>query len=119
MELLVPGRCAGDLCPRHAGRDGSRLPAHPEWISLARAQTPRICHRRWVLWRICADQFGVALDGPPFRREFREFVDQSAGFAVGRPGIIIMNVLGISAFYHDSAAALVSDGKIIAAVQEE
>ena len=30
-----------------------------------------------------------------------------------------MNVLGISAFYHDSAAALVRDGDIIAAVQEE
>jgi carbamoyltransferase len=28
-------------------------------------------------------------------------------------------ILGISAFYHDSAAALVIDGKIIAAVQEE
>ena len=28
-------------------------------------------------------------------------------------------ILGISAFYHDSAAALVVDGKIIAAVQEE
>ena len=30
-----------------------------------------------------------------------------------------MNVLGISAFYHDSAAALVRDGKIVATVQEE
>lgn len=30
-----------------------------------------------------------------------------------------MNILGISAFYHDSAAALVVDGKIIAAAQEE
>jgi len=30
-----------------------------------------------------------------------------------------MNVLGISAFYHDSAAALVIDGKIVAAAQEE
>jgi carbamoyltransferase len=30
-----------------------------------------------------------------------------------------MLVLGISAFYHDSAAALVRDGEIIAAVQEE
>ncbi len=28
-------------------------------------------------------------------------------------------ILGISAFYHDSAAALISDGKIIAAAQEE
>ncbi len=30
-----------------------------------------------------------------------------------------MNILGISAFYHDSAAALIQDGKIIAAAQEE
>jgi len=30
-----------------------------------------------------------------------------------------MNILGISAYYHDSAAALISDGKIIAAAQEE
>jgi carbamoyltransferase len=30
-----------------------------------------------------------------------------------------MNILGISAFYHDSAAALVRDGRIVAAAQEE
>ncbi|MDS1345347.1 carbamoyltransferase family protein [Planktothrix agardhii] len=30
-----------------------------------------------------------------------------------------MNILGISAYYHDSAAALVCDGKIVAAAQEE
>jgi carbamoyltransferase len=30
-----------------------------------------------------------------------------------------MNILGISAFYHDSAAAFVRDGEIIAAAQEE
>lgn len=30
-----------------------------------------------------------------------------------------MNVIGISAFYHDAAAALVCDGKIVAAAQEE
>ena len=28
-------------------------------------------------------------------------------------------ILGISAFYHDSAAALVRDGEIVAAAQEE
>ena len=28
-------------------------------------------------------------------------------------------ILGISAFYHDSAAALIQDGEIIAAAQEE
>lgn len=32
---------------------------------------------------------------------------------------IIMNILGISAFYHDSAACLVRDGDIVAAAQEE
>lgn len=31
----------------------------------------------------------------------------------------MISVLGISAFYHDSAAALIIDGKIIAAAQEE
>jgi carbamoyltransferase len=30
-----------------------------------------------------------------------------------------MNILGISAYYHDSAACLVQDGKVISAVQEE
>src|SRR5262245_53703922 len=30
-----------------------------------------------------------------------------------------MRLLGISAFYHDSAAALVEDGRIVAAAQEE
>jgi len=30
-----------------------------------------------------------------------------------------MRILGISAFYHDSAATLVVDGKIVAAAQEE
>jgi carbamoyltransferase len=30
-----------------------------------------------------------------------------------------MNILGISAYYHDSAAALIRDGEIIAAAQEE
>ena len=30
-----------------------------------------------------------------------------------------MYILGISAFYHDSAACLIKDGNIIAAAQEE
>src|SRR5690242_15231027 len=32
---------------------------------------------------------------------------------------IVTAILGISAFYHDSAAALVIDGRIVAAAQEE
>ncbi len=31
----------------------------------------------------------------------------------------MITILGISAFYHDSAASLIVDGKIIAAAQEE
>jgi carbamoyltransferase len=30
-----------------------------------------------------------------------------------------MNILGISAYYHDSAACLVQDGKVVSAIQEE
>ena len=30
-----------------------------------------------------------------------------------------MNILGISAYYHDSAACLLQDGQIVAAAQEE
>ena len=30
-----------------------------------------------------------------------------------------MRILGISAYYHDSAAALVEDGRVVAAAQEE
>ena len=33
--------------------------------------------------------------------------------------ILVTSILGISAFYHDSAAALIKDGNIIAAAQEE
>jgi carbamoyltransferase len=30
-----------------------------------------------------------------------------------------MHILGISCFYHDSAACIIRDGKIVAAAQEE
>jgi carbamoyltransferase len=36
-----------------------------------------------------------------------------------REKYVVMNILGISAFYHDSAACLVQDGDIVAAAQEE
>ena len=31
----------------------------------------------------------------------------------------MVSILGVSAFYHDSAATLIKDGKIVAAAQEE
>ena len=34
-------------------------------------------------------------------------------------GFLVVNILGISAFYHDSAAAILVDGEIVAAAQEE
>ncbi len=37
----------------------------------------------------------------------------------GYPTFLMTAILGISAFYHDSAAALVVDGQIVAAAQEE
>ena len=30
-----------------------------------------------------------------------------------------MNILGISAYYHDSACALIKDGKVVVAIEEE
>jgi carbamoyltransferase len=38
---------------------------------------------------------------------------------VGFGGVPVVSILGISAFYHDSAACLVIDGEIVAAAQEE
>ena len=42
------------------------------------------------------------------------------GSCFPRPAPAIdVNILGISAFFHDSAAALIRDGRIVAAAQEE
>src|SRR3954468_1885106 len=42
-----------------------------------------------------------------------------SGRVAGTGGLGVTAILGISAFYHDSAAALVVDGRIVAAAQEE
>lgn len=60
----------------------------------------------------------------------RSVVTSNVVDTLGKLGLIIfeeqkskkdgfMNILGISAFYHDSAACLVQDGKIVSAAQEE
>jgi carbamoyltransferase len=46
-------------------------------------------------------------------------VDFSSRSVASDDGKVVMLVLGISAYYHDSAAALVEDGRIVAAAQEE
>ena len=48
---------------------------------------------------------------------FFYFLADGCRFVYLRRGL--MNTLGISCFYHDSSAALVSDGKILNAAQEE
>lgn len=40
-------------------------------------------------------------------------------FAIRNPNSSKMNILGISCFYHDAAAALIQDGNLIAAAEEE
>ena len=42
----------------------------------------------------------------------------ATGPAFGIKGRVV-NILGISAYYHDSAACLIRDGLIVAAAQEE
>jgi carbamoyltransferase len=46
-------------------------------------------------------------------------VSASVGFQPWAPAQDMAAILGLSAFYHDSAAALVVDGEIVAAAQEE
>lgn len=50
--------------------------------------------------------------------KYRNFKLYLHGFITG-PNQLLMNILGISAYYHDSAAALTINGKIVAAAQEE
>jgi len=52
----------------------------------------------------------------PSRRRIDTLLFFNEGRDLGKP---LSHILGISAFYHDSAAAIVKDGKIIAAAQEE
>jgi len=64
-----------------------------------------------ILFRVSDD---IAYNCLPVCRRSRAAISQGDLDGYGR-----MNILGISAFYHDSAAALVRDGEIVAAAQEE
>jgi carbamoyltransferase len=54
----------------------------------------------------------------PFRHQ-RSLVVSATLLSIGNGRAGVLKILGISAFYHDSAACLVVDGEIIAAGQEE
>jgi carbamoyltransferase len=64
---------------------------------------------------LVASHFGCPLSlGKPHR-----IVPRLCRRAVYLYSVLIVRVLGLSAFYHDSAAALVEDGLVIAAAQQE
>src|ERR1700746_1369175 len=50
---------------------------------------------------------------------YGKWIIQATGNSIGIEVRHMTAILGISAFYHDSAAALVVDGEIVAAAQEE
>ena len=54
-----------------------------------------------------------------FIRNFNSFKPRVSGGSIYLYNFLVTSILGISAFYHDSAAALIIDGDIIAAAQEE
>lgn len=50
---------------------------------------------------------------------WREPGSPGMGLANDRPRFYIMHILGISAYYHDSAACLLKDGEVLCALEEE
>src|SRR5207302_132869 len=55
-----------------------------------------------------ADRIGVELDQPP-----------RSGKNARRTATPVLNILGLSCFYHDAGACLLRDGQLIAAAEEE
>lgn len=55
----------------------------------------------------------------PERRERRESAPPAVRATGGQAGARPLHVLGLSCFYHNSAAALVRDGEVVAAAEEE
>lgn len=77
-------------------------------------------HRR-SLWadRECGTRLGISAgDRDRSSSDDQENYHSGHGQLLRRSSILTA-ILGISAFYHDSAAALIVDGKLIAAAQEE
>jgi carbamoyltransferase len=80
---------------------------------------------RGRVWHLAVSS-GRPADGPGFRQWSRFLRRLAARHSIRlRTGLpcprvpFMAAILGISAFYHDSAAALIVDGKIVAAAQEE
>src|SRR5258708_28073734 len=96
------------------GRNSSRTPARTaSWSALALPGPCRCWGGAGAEKRSRALPWGgtalAAAVGAPFGRDIVLFTTET----------VPMRILGISAFYHDSAAALIEDGEPVAAAQEE
>src|SRR5690606_39430975 len=72
----------------------------------------------------CPYVHGFPADAPAVIKECQQrpipFLERNFTHASRtNPNNLFVKILGISAFYHDSAAAIISNGEIIAAAQEE
>jgi hypothetical protein len=96
---MVPGAAESWNTVQHRGI----IAPVARWCARDRFPPGKIGWARWLTWKT---QFGLQVlnQSPP---------------AVERKPSAMTAILGISALYHDSAAALVVDGEIIAAAQEE
>ena len=113
--------------PPRAARAGARRAGVDAVRGGARRVNTRIILTRALLPRHDAGRPRPAALGDPLDRRLRDGRPVGLGDAcadAGRPGALrsssdMTTILGISAFYHDSAACLVRDGEIVAAAQEE
>src|SRR5439155_1346282 len=123
-----PGPAARRAGPRGAGRArarAARLAARGH--SPRRGEQPRPPDRALL----SRDRAGRLRAAPPGARPARPLARGREGEQLGearapagrdpplRAAVLMATILGISAYYHDSAACLVRDGEIVAAAQEE
>src|SRR5262249_37853092 len=98
------------------------LAANPKGPKAGRSGTIAVTSRCFVLIAVRGPgPVGLSSDSPQQCRSNAGSPTnpQAADARPGRARTSMTAILGISAFYHDSAAALVVDGEIVAAAQEE
>src|SRR6516162_4614971 len=76
-----------------------------------------------MLWRCSLSVFACAClrirCAPRNARQVGSLARRNSRTCPGRIGSDLMNILGVSCYYHDAAAALLRDGQLIAAAEEE
>src|SRR6516164_11380855 len=76
-----------------------------------------------MLWRCSLSVFACAClrirCAPRNARQVGSLARRNSRTCPGRIGSDLMNILGVSCYYHDAAAALLRDGQLVAAAEEE